>query len=346
MENEITIQQAIQKFIENIKLARSKNTFDTYGFAMRAFVALLADNKIDAETTPVTALSEDSIGWFAAWLKGHAPATEQLYLQAVAGFFEYLAAERLHSPNLPRLRLLMRQRARKTGQRLPQFPREAIERVLDYVTTLPLPSEESADVDDERRQVKEDLSEVEKLRVLRDRAFLITLADTGLRVHEACNLRRGDIDWNEGRAIIIGKGDKQAVIRFSTRSMHALKDYLNARGKLDGASGRPLQSLPLFARHDKGAGKKVKGMTTATGRNIVTDRSQEALEGEESVGFGKITPHSFRHYFVTTVLRASGNLKLAQELARHANIAVTQRYAHLSSDELDQGYYDIFEKEK
>jgi site-specific recombinase XerC len=46
---------------------------------------------------------------------------------------------------------------------------------------------------------------------------------------------------------------------------------------------------------------------------------------------------------VTTVLRASGNLKLAQELARHSNIQVTQRYAHLSDDELDKGYYEIFE---
>ena len=58
---------------------------------------------------------------------------------------------------------------------------------------------------------------------------------------------------------------------------------------------------------------------------------------------GKITPHSFRHYFVTTVLRATGNLKLAQELARHANIAVTQRYAHISNDELDKGYQEIFD---
>ncbi len=57
-------------------------------------------------------------------------------------------------------------------------------------------------------------------------------------------------------------------------------------------------------------------------------------------------PHSFRHYFFTTVLRASGNLKLAQELARHSNIAVTQRYAHISNDELDKGYHEIFEDPK
>jgi len=48
--------------------------------------------------------------------------------------------------------------------------------------------------------------------------------------------------------------------------------------------------------------------------------------------------------FVTTVLKGSGNLKLAQELARHSDIQVTQRHAYLSDDELDKGYYDIFEK--
>ena len=176
---------------------------------------------------------------------------------------------------------------------------------------------------------------------MRDRAFLLTLADTGLRVHEACKLTRGDIDWNEGRSLLIGKGDREAVVRFSSRSLTALRDYLGTRGKIDGAFGKPLTSLPLFARHDRGAGKKISAITTATGRNIVAQRVVEAL-GLEAVG--SITPHSFRHYFVTTVLRGSGgNLKLAQELARHRNIAVTQRYAHLSDDELDQGYWEIFE---
>ena len=59
---------------------------------------------------------------------------------------------------------------------------------------------------------------------------------------------------------------------------------------------------------------------------------------------GSITPHSFRHYFVSTVLRSTGNLKMAQELARHKNISVTQRYAHLSDDELDRGYGVIFDE--
>ncbi len=323
-----TIAATIENYLDSVRLARSENTARTYRNAMNIFLEVLRQNDLDPLKIPVDRLSEDAIVWLASALKDYAPTSERLYLTAVSGFYEFLAAERLSNVNLPRLHLLIRQRARRPGIRLPQFPKEDIERVLNYTKEMLEQAFESSN---------------EQLRALRDRSFLLTLADTGLRVHEACALRRGDVDWNEGRAVIVGKGDKQAVVRFSSRSMRALRDYLSARAALDGSSGRPLPSLPLFSRHDKGAGKKVKPITTATGRNIVAERVGQAL-GEQAVG--TITPHSFRHYFVTTVLRASGNLKLAQELARHTNIAVTQRYAHLSDDELDQGYYEIFDQDQ
>jgi len=322
-----TIISSVETYLDSVRLARSENTARTYRNAMNIFLEVLRQNDLDPPKTPVGRLNEDAIVWLASALKDYAPTSERLYLTAVSGFYEFLAAERLSNVNLPRLHLLIRQRARRPGIRLPQFPKEDIERVLNYTKEM---LEQAFGSDNEQ------------LRALRDRSFLLTLADTGLRVHEACALRRGDVDWNEGRAVIVGKGDKQAVVRFSSRSMRALRDYLSARAALDGSSGRPLPSLPLFSRHDKGAGKKVKPITTATGRNIVAERVGQAL-GEQAVG--TITPHSFRHYFVTTVLRASGNLKLAQELARHTNIAVTQRYAHLSDDELDQGYYEIFDQD-
>jgi integrase/recombinase XerC len=322
----ITISSTIAKYLDNVKLSRSAHTARTYTNATNIFQAVLRKNELDPSSTPVRELKEDTVIWLAKYLKDYSPATEQLYLHAATGLFEYIAAERLSDINLPRLRLLIRQRSRRPGIRLPQFPINDVEHVLSFVINNEFIAAENATF---------------RLRALRDRAFLLSLADTGLRVHEACKLRRGDIDWNEGRAVIIGKGDKQAVVRFSSRSMNALKEYLALRGSLDGMSGKPLGALPLFARHDKGAGNKIKTITTATGRNIVNNCVKQAL-GDKAIG--TITPHSFRHYFVTTVLRASGNLKLAQELARHSNIQVTQRYAHLSNDELDKGYYEIFEK--
>jgi integrase/recombinase XerC len=319
-----SIKEAVNSFLDSVALSRSPHTARAYKNAMNFFLEILSQHNLSFESQ-ITELPEDAISWFASALKITAPATERLYLTAASRLYEFLAAETLTNPNLPRIHLLIRQRSRRPGVRLPQFPQSMIEEVLNYAIYL-------------TNMLVED--QQERLRNLRDRAYLLTLADTGLRVHEAVGLRRGDMDWNEGKAIIIGKGDRQDIVRFSTRSLSALQDYLRARANLDGASGRSLSSQPLFARHDKGAGKKVKPITTATGRNIVNQRVQEAI-GKEAVG--KITPHSFRHYFVTTVLRGSGNLKMAQELARHRNIAVTQRYAHLSDDELDRGYWEIFE---
>ncbi len=322
-----SILYTMESYLESVALSRSPNTARTYRNALSAFAITLESVGIDIEMQPASTATEDWIADFAADLKNYAPASERLYLTAVTGWFEFLAAERSAEINLPRLRLIIRRRARRPGKRLPQFPRTEIDHIIDHVERL-----NGAAYEDER----------ERLRHLRDRAFILTLADTGLRVHEICNLRRGDIDWNEGRAILIGKGDREAVVRFSSRSLSALKDYLAARAKLDGQSGRPLHSLPIFSRHDLGAGSKILPISTTTGRAIVHQRTQEAL-GPES--HGAITPHSFRHYFVTTVLLASGgNLKLAQELARHRNIAVTQRYAHLSDDELDRGYHEIFDQ--
>lgn len=325
----VTIQIAAENYLDGVKRARSANTARTYANALSLFFRVLEERWKPPETTPASSLGEDGISWLADYLKNFSPATEQLYVQAVKGFYQYLSAERLSEVNLPRLELLISHRVRKPGARLPQFPADDIDRVLDFVS------------DPTNLSIQDD--PIDKLRALRDRAFLLTLADTGLRVHEACKLRRGDLDWNEGRAIVIGKGNVEAVVRFTSRSIRALKDYLAARAMLDGASGKQLTALPLFARHDKGAGKKIKSITTATGRNIVAERVRQALGPHAE---SHITPHSFRHYFVTMALRGSGNLKMAQELARHKNIQVTQRYAHLSDDELDRGYHEIFEKDK
>jgi len=326
-QRSITISQAMMKYVDTVKLARSEHTARAYKNALSEFSKVLAEKWLNPQNTPVEKLTEGLVSPFAAYLKTFAPATEHLYLQAVKGFYEFVDSEGFTEINLSRVRILIHQRSRRPGIRLPQFPVEDIERVLSFV------------LDAHSLKIADDPNE--KLRAMRDRAFLLALADTGLRVHEACKLRRGDVDWNEHRALVVGKGDVQAVVRFTSRSINAIKEYLSLRASIDGASGRPLPSLPVFARHDKGVGKKVKPITPTTGRNIVAERVEEIL-GKDSVG--TITPHSFRHYFVTTALKGSGNLKLAQKLARHKNIQVTQRYAHLSDDELDKGYYEIFEK--
>lgn len=317
-----TIDQSATKYLAIVGKARSSNTHRTYQNALGAFKLALAAHSVDSATAPVSRLKESVLGTFLDYLKDYAPATESLYVQAVKNYLKFLMAEDMAEFNMAKIEQIIKMRIRKISVRQPQFPAESIDKVIEHMEN---PSNIPADP-------------AERVIFLRDRAFIVTLADTGLRVHEACKLRRGDINWNEYQAVIIGKGDKQAVIRFSQRSIEAMQDYLNVRKILDGATGRPLSSLPMFSRHDQGAGGAIKEMTTTTGREIVKERAIQAL-GEQA----GITPHSFRHYFVTKALRGTGNLKLAQELARHSNIQTTERYAHLTNDELDKGYHEVFE---
>ena len=323
-KDDYTIERTIEMFLENIGLSRSANTEKTYRNAMNAFLQMLAEKGISRDQQ-ISDLSEKIFSDYAKYLKAYSPSTESLYINVAKNYFEFLAAEEIKNFNLFQTKLLIKNRTRKPGIRLPQFPQNDIEKVIDYaMNSLPiLPV----------------MDETERLINLRDAAFLVTLADTGLRIHEACNLRRGTIDWFSNKAIIIGKGNKEAIIRFSDRSISALKAYLNERAVIDGSTGAALASLPVFARHDKAAGKKVLPMTTKTGREIVSSRVEECL-GKTAVG--TITPHSFRHYFVTNVLKKTGNMKIAQEFARHSSITVTQRYTHLSNEDLDKKYDKIF----
>lgn len=323
------ISQAINEFVEIVRKARSENTAATYRTALKKFSEVLAEHQIDPEQTETSDIPTESIAWLIEQMNDHEPTSERLYISALTRFFEYLNAEDLSPINMSKVRLIIKQRARRPRKRLPQFPRRAIEKVIEYA--------------EKEMRVEEGMDEKEALRVLRDRAFIITLADTGLRVHEACKLTRGELDLDEGQALIVGKGDKQAVVRFSSRAIRAIRDYLRARRELDGKSGKPLASLPVFARHDRGAGSKIKPIGTNTGRELVAQRVKEALGDDE---LARITPHTFRHRFVTEViLKTNGNIKLGQELARHANIATTTLYTHLSDDDLDRGYYEVFEKD-
>jgi integrase/recombinase XerC len=330
MSTIVTLPQAKSKFLESISLQRSDSTLRAYSNALETFLNMLSNQKIDISTLPVADLRETSISDFVIYIKNLSPATESLYLQVIKNFFEFLYAENLATINVSQVRMLIRQRTRRIKTQNSEYPEEEIRIVINAMQKIasdPLTDNQPATL---------------LMRDMRDSALILTLADTGLRVEEVCKMKVGDIDWRNNRAILNGQGGKQSIIRFSTRAIHALKAYLDCRSLLiPKRSGRDISALPLFARHDKGAGTKIKPVTSATVRNIVADRVNQYL-GAESAGI--ITPHTFLHYFITTILRSTGNLKLAQILARHSNIQITQKYAHLSDDELDKGYHDIFEQ--
>jgi len=106
------------------------------------------------------------------------------------------------------------------------------------------------------------------------------------------------------------------MIRFSNRSVQALRDYLHARAVVERNSRKPPASQPLFARQDIRASKRIRPIITPGGMwKAIKERIIKA-----GLDRGMVRIHDFRHYFVTMTYLTLRGLRLSQELARHENI--------------------------
>jgi site-specific recombinase XerD len=318
------IQDAIDRYLQQIKRSKSQHTLAAYSRGLLAFAECLArfNPPVEFAETDIADLSPLWLETFLDELQRQSVSTEHLYTTAVAGFYRYVAAQDWADVNLSTLDFQLGQR-RRQGKRLHIFPESNLEKLLAHMQEIGQQPAKTV---------------AENLTIRRDTALLITLADTGLRVSEVCGLRKGDLDWDRQRAIVIGKGDKQAIVRFSARALQYIDSYLKLRAELDQKQGRQ-NVLPLFARHDKRVGKRVLPISTRTAENIVSRYVVQAL-GDEARG--SITPHTFRHYFVTRAARQH-DILLAQHLARHESINTTSGYTHLTETEIDAAYTAVFD---
>jgi len=303
------MQIQINHFLDTLDL--SKNTIDAYRYGLKRFVLVVG------EDAPLNAETFEN---FLSTIKAYSPSTRQIWRSAVLGFYMFSK-----SGDLAEIQGIIRHYARKQTKRMVNFNRDAIEQVIVYCSQL------SGD-----------------LPALRDRAFVLTLAETGLRISEACALKRGDIDWLEARAIIIGKGNKQSVIRFSERAIQAMREYHAVCASIEPNTRLPLKSQPVFARHDIRASKKIKPISASGMWTAIKGDPKQGIKGriaEAGVDRSLVRIHDFRHYFVTMTYLAKRDIKLSQELARHESIDTTNRYTHFGG-EADAAYDEIFNQRK
>jgi integrase len=287
----------------------------TYERHLRTFLDYCHDHNIQ----DVSGLTDNFLMEYPpTLLDGYAAATVNLKIVVLKDFLGYLVDRDLLTVNWPKLE--------RQWKRLPRAARhkvglddQGIEKIIEYcLATAP------ADIIEARNF-----------------AFIVWLGDTALRVHEACKLKRGDVDWPQLHGTIVGKGDKPALFRISQRSALLTQRYLAMRAEQDGSQNIPLHRLPIFARHDDAAGKAILHMSPTTGRNISAEMVERVL-GPRPDSNKPITPHKFRHYRIDRA-RRKGGIILAQGVARHENLDTTQGYFHVDEEELDEGYYEMFE---
>jgi integrase/recombinase XerC len=175
----------------------------------------------------------------------------------------------------------------------------------------------------------------------RDRAILELLYGAGLRAGELMGLNLGDISLVERLVRVVGKGRKERIVPFGTRAAEALESYLRVRGKRI-----KVGKSPGAARDRISAGDAVflnfRGgrLTTRSVGNLVDHHVEQLAQRL------KVHPHTLRHTFATHMLSAGADLRAIQELLGHESLSTTQKYTHVSVEQLLRIYQNCHPRAK
>jgi len=155
----------------------------------------------------------------------------------------------------------------------------------------------------------------------RDRALILLLLRTGIRIGEALGLTLNDLDI-EGRKVHLYQGEKNSmgrVVYLSDDALFAIKLWLKRRDK-----------NREFLFYGQGHGH----LCYSTGRSLFVKYLKKA--GLDQKGY---TVHCLRHTFASELLNAGMRLECLQPLLGHQDLEVTRRYARLTDRTREEEYF-------
>lgn len=179
----------------------------------------------------------------------------------------------------------------------------------------------------------EDIISSSKEGELGNRNYLIIelMYSTGVRVSELVNIKLNDIDLEDKKIRIMGKGSYERFVFLGDYAIEALKDYINGKRK-EQLKGRQEDFLLL--------NKDGYKLTTRGIRKII-----DGIISRTSVKI-KVSPHTIRHTFATHLLDNGCDLRSVQEMLGHKNINSTEVYTHVTSERLKEVYFKSHPRSK
>ncbi len=225
--------------------------------------------------------------------KKYKQKTVKRKIASIKAFYQYLEEEgRLDGDNpFAKIRIKF-----KETERLPRIiSRGDIERLLNDMYTILDQSEQGA-------------------VIYRDLSIIEMFFATGARVYEVSNLKRQDIDLDNGTIKIFGKGSKERYVQIGSQEiLQLMKEYYRMNQTEIDKSG-------FFFVNRWG-----KRFSEQSIRRML--KKYSLLAGIAS----HITPHMFRHSVATYLLEEGVDIMYIKKILGHSSIKTTQIYLHIAS---------------
>ena len=318
-----TLNEAAQAMLDDLEL--SPLTKRTYRHGLNALIRSLHygggnDDEADALAPyPIERIGEETLYLFSRWLRQAYPdpratapedasqgtRTMRTYLVAARRLMNWLDLHELLPEGVSYDRMVRRidqgrGRRRQGYQQRKTDP--GVLRVLTHYIRQPLPKKRGS----------------RRLALLRNRALMALLYDTGVRISEALALTREDVLDGRARRVRLTrtKNGKPRTTFLSGETRRLLREYVVERG--DGVYA------PLFASHGRGKGTAI----TSSHAWLLVKKAARA-EGL----YANTSPHSLRHRRAQDLLDEGMPLEWVSALLGHEHPDTTRIVYAWQTDE-------------
>lgn len=295
-----SLSVAVERFAKHLAGERrvSPNTVLAYGRDLAQFQRFASERLGQAPQ-----LAQIDKALLRSWLGGLArrlkPESIARKQAALRGLFRFL--QRAGVQHDPTERLV----SPKLAPRLPTFlTQEAAVEVVEAPRTVLLPAHVRA----------------------RDAVILELLYGSGIRVSELVGLDTSSLDLQTPNLRVLGKGRKERLVPLGRPAVAALQDYLAQRNQ--------------FGHPKTGQCDPRALLLNRFGRRLSVRRVQWLVHRYGALGAGRadLHPHALRHSCATHLLEGGADLRVIQEFLGHSSLSTTQRYTHLSLEQLTSTY--------
>jgi len=317
-----SVNAAAEDLLRELTLA--PRTRQTYRYGLRALVRYLhaaRGNARDGELmlpAQVSWIDEETLAGFFVWLREKYPdqrlgetgasRTARTYLVAARRLMNWLDLRGLLPEGVSYDRMLRRVEAGRGRRRQSYLQRPTdpdIFRVVTHYLRQELPEGPQA-----------------RLTLLRNRALVVTLYDTAMRVSEALALTRADVLDGRARKVRLTrtKNGRPRTVFLSPKAREALQAYCAERE--DGLNAA------LFVSHGRRAGRPI---TARTAWQVV--KRAAVAEGL----YANTSPHALRHGRAQRLLDNGMPLEWVSSLLGHEHVDTTRIVYAFETDEEQVG---------